>query len=76
MIAGRAVVTIDPLPEKKQEEKPIVQQPRKLRWENEEFQIFGREIISKSEPAIFDSTKDDNKENEEEKKDEQVITMK
>lgn len=31
IIAGRAIVTIDPLPEKPKEE-PIVQQPRRIRW--------------------------------------------
>lgn len=31
IIAGRSIVTIDPLPEKPKEE-PIVQQPRRIRW--------------------------------------------
>lgn len=32
IIAGRSIVTIDPLPEKPKEEEPIVQQPRRIRW--------------------------------------------
>lgn len=32
VIAGRAIVTIDPLPEKPKQEEPIVQQPRRIRW--------------------------------------------
>ncbi|KYB26400.1 uncharacterized protein LOC103313705 isoform X2 [Tribolium castaneum] len=61
VIAGRAVVTIDPLPE----EKPIVQQPtRRLRWENEQLGQNRWEKLSKSVPAIFDAAK---KEEEREK---------
>ncbi|XP_044263604.1 uncharacterized protein LOC123010631 isoform X1 [Tribolium madens] len=67
VIAGRAVVTIDPLPE----EKPIVQQPtRKLRWENEVLGQNRWEKLSKSVPAIFDAAKkeEEKQKSEEEKK--------
>lgn len=50
VIAGRAVVTIDPLPEKTKQQPPIVQQPtKKLRWwEDEENNVE----IKKSAPSI------------------------
>jgi len=58
VIAGRAVVTIDPLPE----EKPIVQQPtRKLRWQEEELPMK-KNSISKSVPTIYEVTDEDSPE--------------
>ncbi|KAJ8924135.1 hypothetical protein NQ315_006919, partial [Exocentrus adspersus] len=35
VIAGRAIVTIDPLPVKDKEPVPVVQQPRRLRWQEQ-----------------------------------------
>jgi hypothetical protein len=59
VIAGRAIVTIDPLPE----EKPIVQQPtRKLRWQNYQPEEEKHESISKSVPAICEMTTEEDKE--------------
>ncbi|RZB39435.1 uncharacterized protein BDFB_001471, partial [Asbolus verrucosus] len=58
VIAGRAVVTIDPLPE----EKPIVQQPtRKLRWQNDETD-HNKENISKSVPVIYEMAEEEKEE--------------
>ncbi|XP_063919456.1 uncharacterized protein LOC135134654 isoform X2 [Zophobas morio] len=56
VIAGRAIVTIDPLPE----EKPIVQQPtRKLRWQNEVRNRIIPQEITRAIPRISESCEED-----------------
>ena len=56
VIAGRAIVTIDPLPE----EKPIVQQPtRKLRWQNEVRNRIIPQEITRAIPRISETCEED-----------------
>lgn len=58
IIAGRAVVTIDPLPEKSKQQQPVVQQPMKrLRWWEDEKHEKMKETVpsimeEKSESSI------------------------
>ncbi|XP_018564943.1 uncharacterized protein LOC108906214 isoform X2 [Anoplophora glabripennis] len=61
VIAGRAIVTIDPLPEKVRDGgQPVVQQPRRLRWQ-EQMRIEARngDVIMRTEPSLLEKTSDD-----------------
>lgn len=63
VIAGRSIVTIDPLPT---EQKPIVQQPtRRLRWDTLSKR---KNFISKSVPIINETQEPD------EQTEKQVVT--
>ncbi|CAH0552016.1 unnamed protein product [Brassicogethes aeneus] len=66
VIAGRAIVTIDPLPPKK--DQPIVVQPKRLKWHSTSSKSLIRSL-SKSVPAIFvDKSNETSESSEDEKK--------
>ncbi|XP_030758393.1 uncharacterized protein LOC115884074 [Sitophilus oryzae] len=60
VIAGRAIVTIDPLPERKKDPEPqiVVDQPRRLKWPKQNSKNLGSDYINGAVPFISEPVSD------------------
>lgn len=62
VIAGRAIVTIDPLPEKDKDGfgLPVVQQPRRLRWQEQvRNEARNGHVVMRDNPALLEKSSDE-----------------
>lgn len=62
VIAGRAIVTIDPLPEKDKDgaAQPVVQQPRRLWWQEQvRHEARNGHVIMREDPALLARSSDE-----------------